>query len=275
VLPRVALPFIRVSPLRGRAPRLPTLRRPRLRRPSARSLVWATAIAVAGALLYMVARESPLFAVRTIAVAGGSADVAADVRAALRPLEGESLAALDPASVERRLAALPTVHAVSVDRAFPHRLAVRVVPERALAVYRDGADAWLVAESGRVIARLEPSARARLPRIRVDLPGRPAPGERLATAEAALAIDVLALLPPRFPVRVLYARVEDGAVALVVDDGFEIRLGDGTNLRAKLTAAAAVLGSLSAEERATLGYLDAAVAARVVVGPDTQLSGES
>jgi cell division septal protein FtsQ len=272
VLPRFALPFVRLPPPRVRAPRLPALRPPRLGRPSARSLVWATAIAVAGALLYMLVRESSLFAVRTIAVAGGSADVAADVRAALRPLEGESLAALDPASVERRLAALPTVHAASVDRAFPHRLAVRVVPERALAVYRDGADAWLVAESGRVIARLEPSARASLPRIRVELPGRPAPGKRLATAEAALAIDLLASLPPRFPVHVLYARVDEDAVALVVTDRFEIRLGDGTNLLAKLAAAAAVLRSLPVEERATLGYLDAAVPSHVVVGPEAQLS---
>ena len=275
MLQRVALPLVRVSALRLPAPRVPAIGRPHLGRPSARSLLWATALAAAGALLYTVARESSLFSIRTVAVAGGSPDVAADVRAALRSLEGESLVAVDPASVERRLMALPTVHAASVDRAFPHRLAIRVVPERALAVYRNGPDAWLVAESGRVIAALRPSARAGLPRIRVDLARRPVPGGRLATADAALAIHALAALPPRFPVRVLYAGVVDGAVTLVIADRFEIRLGDGRELRAKLAAAAAVLRSLPAAERATLGYLDAALPGRVVAGPPSQLSSES
>lgn len=275
MLPRLAPPFFRVTrTLRVPAPRVAAIRRPRLGRPSKRSIVWAAAIPAAAALLYVLARESSLFAVRTVTVPGARPDVASDVRAALRPLEGESLVAVDPASVERRLTALPTVHAASVDRAFPHGLTVRVVPERALAVYRDGAEAWLVARSGRVIAPLEPSARARLPRIRVDLPGRPAPGERLATAEAARAVDVLAALPPRFPVRVLYASVDGGGVALVVADRLEIRLGDATDLRAKLAAAAAVLRSLPAEERATLGYLDAAVPGRVVATAATQVSSE-
>ncbi len=50
----------------------------------------------------------------------------------------------------------------------PHTLRVVVVPERAVAVVRQGADAYLVAESGRVIARVERRDRPALARIWVN-----------------------------------------------------------------------------------------------------------
>ena len=107
-------------------------------------------------------------------------------------------------------ATCPTIRDARVDRAFPHALAVDVVPERPLAVVRDGKRAWLVAESGRVVAPIEPTARPRLARIRVELERTPAVGGRLETDEAQAALTVLRAVPRRFPARVVLARVEEG-----------------------------------------------------------------
>ena len=49
----------------------------------------------------------------------------------------------------RAVEALPTVGAPASTARYPHTLRVVVVPERAVAVVRQGADSYLVAASGR------------------------------------------------------------------------------------------------------------------------------
>lgn len=265
----VALALVRTPRLR------PELRLPPLRRPDPRTLALASCVAAVLLLAYAVARETSVFAVRSVVLTGASAAAEADAREALRPLVGTSLVQIDAREVERRLAGLPTVRSASVDRSFPDALRVRVTPERPIAVYRNGRDAWLVAESGRIIAAVEPTARPGLPRIRIPEPARPAPGQTLA-APAGAALAVLEALPRRFPVRVLFSRVErTGEVAIVVEGWVEVRLGDVTRLHEKLAGVGAVLRTTPAEERAVLGYLDASVPERVVSASNYQPESES
>ena len=227
-------------------------------------------------LAYLAARETPVFAVRSTTVAGAPPRVEAAVRDALRPVEGESLVALDAADVERRIEGVPTVRAARVDRAFPNRLNVAVVPERPIAVLGDGSRAWVVAESGRVVAAIRPSARPRLARIRASLERAPEVGGTLESAETRTALTVLRALPRRFPAPVMTVHVDaSGAAALVVAPRIEIRLGSTDRLPAKLASAAVVLRSLPAEERLATAYLDVTVPERVVAGANAQPESES
>jgi cell division protein FtsQ len=259
MLRSAALAFVRAPSLP-----LPT------RRPPARALVVAAAVAAIVALGYIVSRETPLFALRDVEVRDATPEVAKDVRPILADLRGASLVALDGGELERRLRSVPSVRAASVDRAFPHTLEVRITPERPLAVVRDGPRAWLVAESGRVVRSVAVDARPHIPRIRVERTSVPRLGATLADAPTAAALAVLRALPTRFPGSVLYAAVSDGEAELVLRDGPAIRLGLPLDLERKLEAARAVLATIAEDERAAIAYLDVSVPERVVAANDPQ-----
>jgi cell division protein FtsQ len=237
--------------------------------------IGALLFAVLG-LAYAGARQTSVFGLETIKVKGASREVKRDVRAALAPLEGTSLVALDPGEVERTLAAVPVVKSAHVDRAFPHTLTIEVEPERPVAVYRSGSEAWLVAESGRVLATLKPTERPTLPRIRTTVERDPTVGASLVGDEARTALAVLAAVPRRLPGKVLYAQLDETGVTLVLaETNQEIRLGEPRDVEQKLAAAVAVLRALPPEELALVGYVDVSLPGRAVTGPFSQPSSES
>ena len=249
--------------------------RPALSVPRTRALVIAGAVVLATGLAYLGARQSSVFALQTIEVQGATPEVGKQVRAALAPYRGESLVALHRSEVEAELRALPWVASAHVDRAFPHRLVVSVEPERPVAVYRDGAHAWLVASSGKVIATVRPDERPGLARLRVELARPPAIGQTLSGEASTTALRLVSGFPRRFPGRVLYARIDETGATLVLTQGPELRLGDTTELAAKFAAARAILASLSDSDLASTGYVDVSVPERVVVGSNTQPESES
>ncbi len=267
--PREALALVRTRSLR------PGLSLPSPGRPGRRTVAVAGLVVAGLALLYALARVTPIFAVRAVAVEAPSRALEAETRAVLDGYAGTSLVALDAADVESRLRAVPTVRSASVDRAFPHTLVVRVEGERPLAVVRGGPAAWLVAESGRVVAAIEPGTRRRLPRLVIPVPEPLAPGETLADGRATVALGVLRALPPRLAKSALSVRVESGNVELMLRNRIEVGLGEAVEIDTKLAAAAAVLRALSSEERAGTSYIDASVPERVVVGASTQPVSES
>ena len=63
--------------------------------PSGRALLLGFALLGAGVLAYVGARETSVFALRSIEITGAPPRVAAHVRAALLPLEGRSMLALN------------------------------------------------------------------------------------------------------------------------------------------------------------------------------------
>jgi cell division protein FtsQ len=244
----------------------------RLRAPSARTFSIAVSVVALIGLLYLGARETPVFALEELEVSGVSSSVRQSVEASAKPYVGESLVALDQDELRRQLESLPMVRSVRMDRAFPHTLRVAVVPERPLAVVRRGLDAWLVSEQGRVIRELDRGRRNIRTNVWTEADASLVVGGTVADEDLRTVLDALRHVPDGFPARVSMARVDDEEVTLVLASGAELRLGERTALRLKLAVAARVLGTLSAEERAELGYLDVTVPALPVGGDKSQVS---
>jgi cell division protein FtsQ len=239
------------------------LARPNLARlaPSGRSLLVTVAVAGCAALVYLVARETPVFAIRTVAVRGASPSIAAEVRRALRPLDGVSLLALGPGDVDRRLSALPDVASASYDRAFPHTLTIVVVPERPVAVVRRGARSWLVSARGRILRPVALGTFPALPRIWMAAGTDLEPGTTLAPDSGARAAAALAVARRvGFDARIGSVTLADGTLTFKLRSGLELRLGTDEDVALKLAVAAKILPIVGADA----AYLDVSVPARPV-----------
>jgi cell division protein FtsQ len=236
--------------------------------PTGRSLLVGFAIVLGAVGLYALARVTPMFALRRIEVEGATPALSARVRAALAPLDGTSLLALNAADVERRLAALPVVASARYDREFPHTLRVVVRPEYPVAVLRHGADAWVVAASARVIASTQPHAHRKLPRV--WLTSDPSQVGSVLTDRLGLrAVRALAQARKvhlRARVRAVSAR--DHELTFLLSSGLELRLGDVRAVRLKLAVASRILPQLLSQ--GGYAYLDVSVPERPVAGTNTQ-----
>jgi POTRA domain-containing FtsQ-type protein len=241
--------------------------------PSGRSLLVGIALLVSCLGAYAGARETSLFAVRTIDVRGADADVSAETRAALRGELGISLLKVDRAELERRLAAIPTIHSATLDRAFPSTLVVTVRPEQAVAVVRRGSEGWLVSARARVLRPVEQGTFRVLPRIwlgkkaSVEVGGTLAPGDG-GTAAAALG----PLTGSAFAQRVLLVKAQGAELTLVLRTGVELRLGDPGDLRLKLVIGQRILSRYGAEAGRG-SYVDVSVPERPVANFNPQLGG--
>lgn len=221
----------------------------------------------------VLARETPLFAVHEISVSGASPGIDSQVRKALRHRTGSSLFGLDLDAARSDVAALPTVASVSFDRAYPHTLRVAVVPERPVAVVRQGPESFLVSERGRVIARVERTVQPALARIWVKRDVRLDPGALVADDLMTAVRAVAPLADGGFPSRVVSVTTADG-LTLRLRSGLELRLGDMHEVDLKLAVAARVLRALPVGS----GYLDVSVPDRPVAGPtslDSQVEVET
>jgi len=246
---------------------LPVLERAPVLRllPSGRSLAIGFAIVLGAAGLYWLARSTPMFAVRTIEVEGAPPAVAAHVRAALAPIDGESLVTLDTGDVERRLASLPDVATAGYDRNFPHTLRVTVRPEHPVAVARRGTKAWLVAASTRTIGEVPLGTHPGLPRIWLSDSGEPQVGAAIADRFGLRAVRALAFArTAEFHLRVRMVRVRERELTFLLASGLELRLGDLRAVPLKLAIARRIIPGLLAQ--GGYHYLDVSVPARPVAG---------
>jgi cell division protein FtsQ len=235
--------------------------------PSTRVLFTCLAVLAIGLGSFFFARSSGVFAIRTIEVDGAPPAVARQVRSVLRDQDGVSLLRFDRDAVRRRVQAVPAVAGVTLDRAFPHTLRLVVVPERPVAVARQGADAWLLSARGRVLEHLVRGARPNLPRLWIAKGplfqvGGMAPGE---LDEPLAAISPLTGM--RFPARVVSVRAGNDELTLVLRSGLELRLGDATAVGLKLAVAAKVLPLVADGTR----YVDVSVPERPVAGSSVQV----
>jgi len=239
--------------------------------PSGRSLAVGFAIVLGAAGLYVLARVTPVFALSRVEVVGAPPAVAARVRAALEPLDGTSLLALRGGEVERRLAALTAVASATYDRDFPHTLRVVVRPEHPVAVVRHGADGWIVAASGRVIAAKQAHGHRSLPRVWITSDS-PRLGAALTDRFGRRAIRALALASKAdVHGRIRVVRAADHELTFLLASGLELRLGDLRAVRLKLAVASRILPRLLAE--GTYAYLDVSVPERPVAGTNSQPGG--
>ncbi|MBV8259304.1 MAG: FtsQ-type POTRA domain-containing protein [Actinobacteria bacterium] len=235
--------------------------------PGRRSLLAGLGIVLVAGGLYAVARQTSVFAIRSIHVGGAPAPVAAQVERALAPYLGRSLVGLDGGAVVRRVDSLPTVVGAVLDRSFPHTLRVVVTPERPVAVLRHGPDAWLVSARARLIARVGIGAHPKLPRIWLGTNASIGPaGAFLAPDTGAIAARALAFASG-FPDRIQTATDTGGTLQFQLSSGVSLRLGDSANLPLKLAVARRALRALPAGTT----YLDVSLPGRPVSGASSAL----
>lgn len=237
--------------------------------PSGRSLAIGFGLIAAALLLYLGARETSVFAVRSIEVETEPAGHTRLVARALQPLEGTSLTKIDEATIARRLDGLPHVHLLGFDRSFPSSLRVHVSVERPVAVLRRRDENWLVSGQGRVLRKLEQRLRRPLPVVWLPRNVDPEIGAILRTREPARAVAALATMrasAPGFSARIWYVKQgEDGELTIVLRDRFELRLGESTDLALKLKVARQVLSAVRTSGAAA-SYVDVSVPERPVAG---------
>ena len=219
-----------------------------------------------GLLGYRLIAASGGFDVREVDVTGTAVGRDAVRTAALRQAGGVSLLQVDPHAIATAVAAQPRVRRATVDRAFPNTLAIRIVPERPAAVAPTGDGRVVLSSTGRVLGR-PTAAEAGLPVIAAapaDIPGAG------GVVRAAAVLDEIAVA--RAMRRGLRARMiahtADGLVART-PAGVEIRLGDGTDVAAKLRVARSVLRRADGAVR----YVDVSVPAAPALrlgAPDPQ-----
>jgi cell division protein FtsQ len=229
------------------------------------ALVVATAAALAGGA-YAAALETSIFAVDRLDVVGGSTRARSEIRTALAPELGRSLAKIDSAEIERRIAPLPDVIGVTYDRRFPHTLRVRVTAERPVLLLRRGPDTWLVSARGRVLRALAHPKLSSLPRVWIPKGTGVSVGQILPAADGGAAAVALAPIQPHSFASGIRSVSGDGiaTLTLVLRSGLQIRLGDAGDLRLKLAIARRVLGAVHADATTT-GYVDVSLPERPVI----------
>ena len=239
--------------------------------PSARSVLVGLALLALGVGGYVAARETSMFAVRELDVRGGTPLLRAQVRKALADEVGQSLLRVDGRSLERRMAPIPGVRSFEYDRAFPNTLRIVVQPEQPVLVLRQGAAAFLVSTSGRVIRPLAHRRRSHLPRLYVRHDVRVRVGGRLPRplVAAATTLGPLRFSPLPGGIQSIRAGRE---LTLVLGGGLELRLGDHGDLALKVAIARRILRATGAAF-AGGGYLDVSVPERPVLSVKSQVAG--
>lgn len=230
--------------------------------PSGRSILLAFALLMCALLAWLAARETGMFAVRTLDVEGAPPAVAVAVHKTLADDTGTSLLKLDLAAAQRAVQKLPTVAGVTFDRAFPHTLRIIVVPERPVAIVRQGPDSFLVSARGRVIAGTGRHSHPKLARIWIK---RDVHLETGGITEGDLMTAVQAVAPlagSHFPGRVISVTTASQSLTMTLRSHLELRLGEPLDVGLKLAIAAEVIPRLA--DGTT--YLDVSVPDRPVAG---------
>jgi cell division protein FtsQ len=235
--------------------------------PTRRSLAVGLGIVVLACFAYLLARETPLFAIDRIEVQGASPRVAGEVRQALATLVGRPLVGLDGSEVLQKVDALPTVVSATYDRGFPHTLRVTVVPERPAAVLRSGVSSWLVSARGRVMERLSLRADRSLPRVWVPAHTAEPVGSLLEGVQARVAVRA-AGLAGAFASRIATVTYGDRTLVLHLRSGLEILLGAASDVKLKVAVAARALTELPSGST----YLDVSLPGRAVSGAGVSMA---
>jgi cell division protein FtsQ len=221
---------------------------------------------------YVAARDTSLFALRSLSVSGGTPGLRAAVKSALGDELGRSLLRIDGATIERRLGPIAGVRGFTYDRAFPHTLRIVVRRERAVLVVRQGDRAFLVASTGRVLRSLQHVHRSNLPRVWVTKDVHITVGAPAPTAVTGAATALAALRGAPLPGGVRFVRGGARELTLISSSGLELRLGDTGDLLLKLAIARRILRTTGAAT-AGEGYLDVSVPERPVLWLKSQVVG--
>jgi cell division protein FtsQ len=240
--------------------------------PSGRSILVGLAILAAAVGGYALARETSMFAVKSVDVRGGTPELRRDVEAALDDEVGRSLLRVDMSAIDQRVSALPGVRSFTYDRDFPHTLRVVIRAEHAVLIVRQGTQAFLVAASGRVLRALANPTLSHLPRLYVKKDVTLDVGSTAPPAVTGAASALAVIRDAALPTGVHFVEGGAGELTLRLGSEFQVRLGDATDLRLKVAIARRILLATGAATTST-GYLDVAVPERPVLSTNPQVGG--
>ncbi|MFE1595262.1 cell division protein FtsQ/DivIB [Nocardia sp. NPDC058705] len=156
--------------------------------------LWTVVAVVVVSLLVVLAWFTPALSVRTVQVDGLSAVPEAEVRGLLEIPDGRSMLRIDTTAIAQRVAAIPKVRSVRVQRKFPSTVLVTVV-ERTPVVYFDAPDGAHLIDAESVEFAIEPEPPIGVPKLLTE-------GSFTGPAAARAAVDVLVTLPPALSVQV-------------------------------------------------------------------------
>jgi len=234
----------------------------RLRKPVAAGAAVATLL-LGG---FLLARETSIFAVRTVEVHAASPRIEVEVEKALAPQLGRSLLRVDLGALTRQLEALPDVVSATFDRSFPNTLIVTVRGERPVLLVRQGPASWLVSARGRVMRKVDNPRRSRLPRLWLGKNVQLALGETLTLADGRTAAAAVAPIARRaYPGGIRTVLSGNEVLTLVLGEGTQVRLGDLGDLRLKLAIARRILHVAAVNGDTTPAYVDVSVPERPVL----------
>lgn len=201
---------------------------------------WAALVASVPALLFAVTR-SPALDVDRIEVGGARRTDVLELVGTSGIGLGDPMTDLDLGTAAVRVARLPWVDDVVVDRDWPSTVRIVVTERTPVAALAAGEGRWsLVDERSRVLAVVDDPGD--LP-VLVGLGELPAPGEALEPEDADV-VAVAAALPSSLEEVVTEVAVVDGAVHLTSRDGGDVLLGGADELEAKLGALATMVAKV-------------------------------
>jgi cell division protein FtsQ len=242
------------------------LRRPRVtlsRRAMRLSILGAVALALILTGAWLLLRSSSFVAVQHVTVTGESGPDAAAIRLALASA-ARKMTTLDVQTTRLRAAVsrFPEIKGLEVRTAFPHRLVIHVIELLPVAIVKAYGREVPVTGDGTLLPNVHVAGS--LPLITLT---EPPTGRHLQHGWALAAARLLAAAPPRLLSRIAEAmRVAGHGLVVQVRDGPSIYFGDGTDLRAKWTAAVAVLADHGS---AGASYIDVTDPERPVAGAGT------
>jgi cell division protein FtsQ len=230
------------------------------------------AVAALGAMLalgggWLWFRDSPLVAVQRVTVVGENGPDAGAIRSAL-VASARSMTTLNVQSgrLYAAVSAYPVVRSLRVSTQFPHGMRIRVIEELPVAQVVLGGRRTALASDGTLLHDL--ASVPTLPTIELaGLPGGPRLVQRSALEELAAARTAPRPLRPRI---MLISIVREQGLMVRLADGPMVFLGDAHSLRAKWSAAVAVLddpGSTGAS------YIDVTDPRRPAAGAVTDTQG--
>lgn len=234
-------------------------------------LIFVLVLAIVAVVAFLWLRSSSVFSVQQVTATVTQHVTEEQIAQAVSPARGISLLKLSTGEIEESLAALPYVRAIHVYRQFPDALEVRIEEYEPVARVRDrGGKVWLVADDGRVLERLAQQASSPLPLIVPATEFKAVAGgdlPRVVTGALPVALlldgeDMASSLPEVGHISVSAG----GDVVVHLEDGAELRLGEPTDLKQKMTVAAYLINKYLRDGTA-VEYVDASAPLRPAVKP--------
>jgi cell division protein FtsQ len=204
-------------------------------------------------------RNLSWFAIHDVAIKGATTNER-QIQSAVEQATGDMTTLhIKDGELRDAVARFPTVASVAASTSFPHGLEVTITERLPVAFVRVDGQETAVSADGYLLAGADFDAKA-LPRIE----GAAAHGARL-DQDAAAQAAILGATPEPLKNRITSSTwdEEEGGVVVDLNNGPEIRFGDGSRAADKWIAAVAVL---SGDERGSPSYLDVSVPDRPVSG---------